>query len=98
MKSGTGISNQTLYIKEKRVSIVYMKEQKFIIDRIEEDYVILEDENHNIISKNINSFCIKPNEGDVVIINENNLPKVNIEATNKRKKEISILMKGMWEE
>ena len=65
-----------------------MKEQKFIIDRIEEDYVILEDENHNIISKNINSFCIKPNEGDVVIINENNLPKVNIEATNKRKKEI----------
>ena len=49
-------------------------------------------------SKNINSFCIKPNEGDVVIINENNLPKVNIEATNKRKKEISILMKGMWEE
>ena len=98
MTSGTGISNQTLYIKEKRVSIVYMKEQKFIIDRIEEDYVILEDENHNIISKNINSFCIKPNEGDVVIINENNLPKVNIEATNKRKKEISILMKGMWEE
>ena len=75
-----------------------MKEQKFIIDRIEEDYVILEDENHNIISKNINSFCIEPNEGDVVIINENNLPKVNIEATNKRKKEISILMKGMWEE
>ena len=75
-----------------------MKEQKFIIDRIEEDYVILEDENHNIISKNITSFCIKPNEGDVVIINENNLPKVNIEATNKRKKEISILMKGMWEE
>ena len=75
-----------------------MKEQKFIIDRIEEDYVILEDENHNIISKNINSFCINPNEGDVVIINENNLPKVNIEATNKRKKEISILMKGMWEE
>ena len=75
-----------------------MKEQKFIIDRIEEDYVILEDENHNIISKNINSFCIKPNEGDVVIINENNLPKVNIEATNKRKKEISILMNGMWEE
>ena len=75
-----------------------MKEQKFIIDRIEEDYVILEDENHNIISKNINSFYIKPNEGDVVIINENNLPKVNIEATNKRKKDISILMKGMWEE
>ena len=26
--------------------------------------------NHNIISKNINSFCIKPNEGDVVIIND----------------------------
>lgn len=75
-----------------------MKEQKFIIDRIEEDYVILEDENHNIISKNINSFCTKPNEGDIVIIDENNLLKVNIEATNKRKKEISTLMKGMWEE
>lgn len=73
-----------------------MKKQKFIVDRIEKNYVILQDYNDRIIQKDINSFYTKPNEGDIVIIDENNLFKLSIKETKKRKKEINTLMKGMW--
>lgn len=75
-----------------------MEEKKFIVDRIEENSVVLEDEKQGIILIDINLFDTKPSEGDVVVKIDDNSFKVNEEATKKRKSNISTLMKGMWKE
>lgn len=73
-----------------------MKKKKFIVDRIENNSVVLEDEKRDIILIDINLFDTKPKEGDVVMCD--NLFKVDEETTKKRRSEINTLMKGMWEE
>ena len=75
-----------------------MEKKKFIVDRIEENSVVLEDEKQGIILIDINLFDTKPSEGDVVVKIDDNSFKVNEEATKKRKSNISTLMKGMWKE
>ena len=75
-----------------------MEEKKFIVDRIEENSVVLEDEKQGIILIDINLFDTKPSEGDVVVKIDDNSFKVNEEATKKRKSNISTLMKGMRKE
>lgn len=74
-----------------------MKREMFIIDRLEGDSVVLEDNYARVI--NIDKKLI---EGEIkagnVVIKENGLFKVDIEATIERKDEINALMKGMWEE
>lgn len=68
---------------------------KFIIDRIESQFVVCEDELGNIINlkKSIINGDLK--EGSVIIEIDN---KYNIdeEETKKRKEELARLMDGMW--
>lgn len=75
-----------------------MEKKKFIVDRIEENSVVLEDEKQGIILIDINLFDTRPSEGDVIIKIDDTSFKVNEEATKKRKSNINALMKGMWEE
>ena len=78
--------------------LVVMKDKKFIVDRIENKSVVLEDEKQDIILIDINLFDTKPSEGDVVVEIDDNSFKVNEDATKERKSNINALMKGMWEE
>lgn len=72
-----------------------MNDNKFIVDRIEGNIVILEKNNGDII--NIDLSCIDeiPSESDV-LVKIDNIYKIDKEATLKRKNHISKLMKGMW--
>lgn len=73
-----------------------MKKKKFIVDRIENNSVVLEDEKQDIILIDINLFSTKPKEGDVVVMCNNSF-KVDEDATKERRNKINTLMKGMWE-
>lgn len=68
---------------------------RYIIDRIESDFIICEDEVGNMI--NLKKDLVKGilREGSVILKRDN---KYNISETetNKRKKEIENLMEGMW--
>ena len=70
--------------------------EKWIIDRIEEDYIILEN-NGNIknIKKREIKFSIK--EGDVIIKNKEGKYILDKEATVERKDYIEDLTKDLWE-
>lgn len=72
-----------------------MDGNSFIVDRIEDNIVVLEQSNGEII--NIDLSCIDeiPSEGDV-LVKIDNIYKIDKEATLKRKNHISKLMKGMW--
>lgn len=72
-----------------------MNKKKFIVDRIENKSVVLEDEKQDIILIDINLFNDEPKEGDVVVMFNNSF-KVDEEATKERKNKINTLMKGMW--
>ncbi|AYE34067.1 DUF3006 domain-containing protein [Clostridium septicum] len=69
----------------------------FIIDRIEENYVVLETEAENII--NINKDLVKGNfnEGDV-LIKKGDIYIVDPILTKNRRDKIKNMMKGMWDE
>lgn len=69
---------------------------KWIIDRIEEDYIILENNGNikNIKKREIN-FSIK--EGDVIIKNKEGKYILDKEATVERKDYIEDLTKDLWE-
>lgn len=72
-----------------------MDGNSFIVDRIEDNIVVLEQSNGEII--NIDLSCIDeiPSEGDV-LVKIDNIYRIDKEATLKRKNHISKLMKGMW--
>lgn len=72
-------------------------EQAFIIDRIEGETVVVEDSNENMVNIEIKYIIGEPSEGDVIIRVNNNYT-IDKEATERRKKEIEKLMKGMWSE
>lgn len=72
-------------------------EEIYIVDRIEGDYIVLEDNNSNIININKNNFTEDINEGDVLIkINDKYVLDKN--KTNNRKDNISKILKNLWEE
>ena len=73
-----------------------MGENEFIIDRIENYIVVLEQE-RNMIEINIDLIQGPFNEGDVLIKNER-FYEVDHEKTNLRKEKINSIMKGIWEE
>ena len=77
--------------------LVVMKDKKFIVDRIENKSVVLEDEKRDIILIDINLFDKKPKDGDVVVMCNNSF-YVDEDATKDKKNKINSLMKGMWEE
>lgn len=70
--------------------------EKWIIDRIEEDYIILENnENIKNIKKREIKFSIK--EGDVLIKNKDGKYILDKDATVERKDYIEDLTKDLWE-
>ena len=73
-----------------------MKYEKFIVNRIEHNFVVLEDYKREIILIDINLFNKKPKDGDIVI-KYNNLFYINYNYTREREEKINSLMKGMWE-
>lgn len=77
--------------------LVVMKDKKFIVDRIEDKSVALEDEKKDIILIDINLFNKQPKDGDVVVMRNNSF-YVDEKSTKDKKNRINSLMKGMWEE
>lgn len=73
-----------------------MKYEKFIVNRTENNFVVLEDYKLEIILIDINLFNKKPKDGDIVI-KYNNLFYVDYNYTREREEKINSLMKGMWE-
>lgn len=72
-----------------------MNENSFIVDRIEENIVVLENSNGDIINIDLRYIDEIPSEGDV-LVKVDNVYKIDKVATLKRKNHISKLMKGMW--
>ena len=70
---------------------------KFIVDRIEDQTIVLEDENMNIVNLDKSDICFKVCEGDVVVL-ENGKYILDKDATLKRKSEIEEIVKDLWEE
>ncbi|WP_297712809.1 DUF3006 domain-containing protein [Clostridium sp.] len=77
--------------------LIVMKDKKFIVDRIENKSVVLEDEKKDIILIDINLFNKQPKDGDVVVMCNNSF-YVDEKSTKDKKNKINNLMKGMWEE
>ena len=77
--------------------LAVMSSKKFIVARIENKSVVLEDEKQDINLIDINLFDKQPKDGDVVIMHNNSF-YVDENATKERKNKINSLMKGMWEE
>ena len=77
--------------------LAVMRNKRFIVDRIENKSVVLEDDKQDIILIDIDLFHKQPRDGDVVIMCNNSF-YVDEDATKERKNKINSLMKGMWEE
>lgn len=70
--------------------------EKYIIDRVEEEYAILEKENGDmckILSENIEGNF---KEGDI-LVKEGESFKIDEEFTKLRKDKINNIMKDMWQ-
>ena len=74
-----------------------MEENKYIVDRIEENYVVLENGKDNVFNVKKSDIIGNIKEGDIVYIKDN-LYFIDERITELRKKEIDNLMKGLWEE
>lgn len=72
---------------------------KFVIDRIEEDKLILEDENKKMVEFTMTDMKIVKDfkEGDVIEMNIDGTITLLEEETKKRKKEIEEKTKNLWE-
>ena len=67
--------------------------KKIIVDRIEGHFIVCEDEKENILELIIGDV----KEGDVLVKGKDGKFCLDKALTEKRKKEIEDLMKGMWE-
>lgn len=74
-----------------------MKILKFIIDRFEEEFAVCENEKGIMVNVSRNKLPKEAKEGDVLII-ENENTYINVEETEKLRKEIEELTKDIWEE
>ncbi|WP_291579846.1 DUF3006 domain-containing protein [Clostridium sp. UBA6640] len=70
---------------------------KFIIDRFEEEFAVCENEKGIMVNVSRNKLPKEAKEGDVLII-ENENTYINVEETEKLRKEIEELTKDIWEE
>lgn len=73
-----------------------MPKEQYIVDRIEGNYVILEDNEGKLFNAEKNYIIGIAKEGDI-LYKKDSLYYINKEATEKRKEEIDKLMKGLWE-
>lgn len=74
-----------------------MEGKKYIVDRMEGDYVILEGEQGNLFNVKKSNMIANVKEGDI-LYKKDNIYFIDDEATKRRKEEIDNLMKGLWEE
>ncbi|WP_300382170.1 DUF3006 domain-containing protein [Clostridium sp.] len=74
-----------------------MKVFKYIVDRIEGDYAILETENDTLINVNKNDIIGEVKEGEI-LIKKDNIYYIDKEETEDRKRVINDMLKGLWEE
>lgn len=69
---------------------------RVIIDRFEGDYVICEKEDQGMIDLPRNIIPKKAKEGDVLIINGDQIT-LDLDETEKRKKRIKKMTENLWE-
>lgn len=69
-----------------------------VIDRIEENYAVIELEKGTMINLNLSIIPPEAREGDVIIIDDNNNVTIDKIETENRKKLIEELTKDLWEE
>ncbi len=70
--------------------------KKFIVDRFEEDKVVLECENGDVVTLEKSSLPKNIKEGDVLNFEANSC-YLNQEETEKRKQKIKTLMESLFE-
>jgi pyruvate kinase len=68
---------------------------KVVIDRFEGEYAVCEKENREMIDVKRDSLPKEAKEGDVLNILDRSI-SVDVEETEKRKKEIEDLTKDLW--
>lgn len=71
--------------------------ERYIIDRIEGNFVIIEKENGDMSKISIENIKGDFNEGDI-LINKDKYFEIDKNSTLNRKREISDNIKDMWEE
>ena len=72
-------------------------ESKYIVDRIEGDYAIVEKENGDMYRISIENIKGNFNEGDI-LIKKGEYFEIDKKFTLNRKNQIKNSMKNMWEE
>ena len=70
---------------------------ELIVDRLEEEYIVCEDENRNIVNILKDEVEDEVKEGDILIFVDGKYI-VNKEKTKDRKEYIQDLIKDLWEE
>jgi hypothetical protein len=71
---------------------------RYIIDRVEKNYAIVEKENGNMCKISVKSIKGVFKEGDILINIDNEYFEVNKEFTLNQKNKINEIMNNMWEE
>lgn len=71
--------------------------KKVIVDRIDGHFILCEDEKENILELEKDDIIGKVKEGDVLVKGREGKFYFDKALTEKRRKEIEDLMKGMWE-
>ncbi|GAA0086904.1 DUF3006 domain-containing protein [Clostridium sp. CTA-7] len=74
-----------------------MDKTEYIVDRIENDYVILETKVNSLINIKKSDIIGTVKEGDI-LIKKDGLYFIDEEATKLRREKINTIMKGLWEE
>lgn len=74
-----------------------MSREFFVVDRIEGKSIVLESYNGEIIVIEKESVTNTPNEGDV-LVKDNNFFHIDSKETENRKNKIKNIMKGIWAE
>lgn len=72
--------------------------KEIVVDRIEGHFIVCEDEDGNVLELKKDDVKGNVKEGDVLVKGKEDKFCLNKALTEKRKKEIEDLMKGMWEE
>ena len=75
-----------------------MKDNQFIVDRIEGRSVVLQNYKADIIIIDISNINETPKDGDVLTKIDKNKYIIDREETIERRNKIEKLMKGMWVE
>ena len=70
---------------------------ELIVDRLEEEYIVCEDENKNIVNILKDEVEDEVKEGDIIVFVDGKYI-INKEKTKNRKEYIQDLIKDLWED